>query len=429
MPKMNRRDFLRLAGTAAATVVLGGCSPGRQAKAHVVIVGGGFGGATAARYIRKLNPDIKVTLVEANSSYTTCPFSNLVLAGERDLDSITFGYDNLKDKHGVNVIHDWVNAVDANKQTVTLKGGKTLSYDRLILSPGIDFKYDSYDGYSKEAAEAVPHAWKAGPQTTTLRGQLEDMPDGGTFVLVAPPNPFRCPPGPYERASLVAHYFKNHKPRAKVLILDPKPSFSKQALFQQGWEQLYGFNGEDSMIEWVSADAGGTISAVDAGTRTVTTVDGEQIKADVLNLIPPQKAGWIAHQAGVADGDWCPVDPRTFESTLQPGIHIIGDAAIVPPLPKSGYGANSVAKACAQAVVNLLNGKPPGNPSWLNTCYSLLSPTYGISVAAVYGLPEGEATPVTVSGGVSPLDDLSIRPLEADYAVGWYQNITDEMFG
>src|SRR3989344_72096 len=427
MTHITRRQFLKLAGRATAAGMLGApFIAGAAGGKRVVVVGGGAGGATAARYLRMNDPSISVTLIEANPNYHTCFMSNEVLGGDRKIESIRFNYAGLK-KRGGNVGQDTVTAIDAAARKVMTASGKTFEYDRAIVSPGIDFKYETIKGYSAEAAETIPHAWKAGPQTTLLRKQLEGMKDGGLFVLVAPPDPFRCPPGPYERASQVAHYFKRHKPKSKILILDAKDAFSKQGLFTAGWAKLY-----PGMIEWVAGSKGGTVSGIDVKGMTVDAALDKH-KGDVINLIPAQKAGKIASDAGLTnDKGWCPVNVQTFESSIHKGIHVIGDAAIATEMPKSGYAANSQAKVAAQAVIDLLNGREPGTPSYINTCYSILGKDYAVSVAAVYTLNKAENKIVGVkgAGGLTP-KDASPADLkrEVSYAHSWFNNITQDMFG
>ncbi len=427
MTNMSRRNFIRAAGGSLALgSLLFGVSNARAGGGHVVVIGGGFGGATAAKYIRLIDPSIKVTLVEPAKTYVTCPGSNWVIGGLRKIGQITMTYDGLK-KRGVTVVHDVVTHVDPDKRSVKLKSGGTLSYDRLIVSPGIDFKWGK--GYTEAVSHEIPHAWKAGPQTTLLRKQLEAMPDGGTFVIVPPNNPFRCPPGPAERISMVAHYFKKHKPKSKIIALDPKGKFSKQGLFIGGWKKLYGFGTDKSMIDYRQNVE---IEAIDPKTKTVV-LGVEEVQADVLNFIPDQKAGHIARATGLAgEGDWCPIDGRTFESTLIEGIHVIGDSSIAKPLPKSGFAANSEAKVCAAAVAALLQGRPVPEPSWVNTCYSLVAPDYGISVAMVYEInhANGKISKVKGSGGLSPADAPDkVRRSEALYAQSWWMTITADTWG
>ncbi|OOG22475.1 cytochrome C [Thioalkalivibrio denitrificans] len=427
MATLNRRNFLKLVGAAgmAAGLPLAahGGSHGNAAKARVVVVGGGSGGATAARYVKKLDPAIEVTLIEPNPTYHTCYFSNLVIGGLLPLDRIRHGYDGLR-RYGVNVVHDMIVGIDPVSRKVRGESGRDFEYDRLVLSPGIDFKWNAIEGYDEAASRIMPHAWKAGDQTVLLRKQLEAMPDGGVMVLVAPANPFRCPPGPYERASLIANYFKGHKPRSKLLVIDTKDSFSKQGLFQQTWDMYY-----PGTLEWVrAADTNGGIRRVDTGTMTLFG-EFHRFKADMANVIPPQMAGRIAIDSGLADDSgWCPVNRRTFESTIADDVHIIGDAAMATTMPKSGYSASSQAKVAALAVVDILNGREPGTPSYANTCYSFGAPEHAFSVTGVYRLEEGVIE--QVAGGVSPLDvPQEFRRREVAYAHSWYNNLTHEMFG
>jgi sulfide dehydrogenase [flavocytochrome c] flavoprotein subunit len=398
-----------------------------KAAPRVVIVGGGFGGATCAKYIRVYDPSINVTLVEPNATFTTCPGSNWVIGGMRKMEDLAQGYDGLR-RHGINVVHERVTAVNASKRTVTLGSGKTLEYDRLVMSPGIDFVWNAIPGYDEAASQIMPHAWKAGAQTALLIKQLQAMPDGGKVFVCPPPMPFRCPPGPPERVSMIAHYLKTNKPRSKIVMLDAKDAFSKQDLFLDAWNQLY-----PGMIEWVPASKGGKIERVDIKTRTVFTEDGSQHKGDVVNIIPPQRAGEIAIASGLADaksGWWCPVDSQTFESKLVPNIHVIGDSAAAGALPKSGHMANNIGKMAAASIVSAFRGSTRPPSSLVNTCYSLVGPNYGISIAAVYRLDEkGEIVSVKGAGGVSPKEaNQNFRMQEARYAQGWYSSITDDTF-
>ena len=429
MGKTTRRNFVLSVGAlGAATSTLGWPMLGhaKAAGGRVVVIGGGFGGASCAKYLRRLSSDIDVTLVERDSKFMTCPFSNAVLGGMYDMDFITHGYDALREKYGVKVVHDSAVDIDAGAKKVRLGGGSSLPYDRLVVSPGIDLRWDAIEGYDEAASATMPHAWKAGEQTMILRRQLEAMPDGGVVIIAPPGNPFRCPPGPYERASLIAHYLKKNKPRSKILIFDAKPKFSKQPLFEQGWEALY-----PGMIEWISETDGGAIDGVDVKAMTVNPTFGDPQKGDVINVIPPQKAGTIAEVAGLTDDNgWCPVNQRTFESKLQKDVHVIGDASIATPMPKSGFAASSQGKVCATAIVASLTGQEMPDPSYVNTCYSLVGPDYGISVAAVYRLGDGGIAAVPGAGGVSPKDaGHEFRVAESRYAVGWYQSITSDTWG
>jgi len=393
-----------------------------QATPRVVVVGGGFGGATCARELRRSG--FNVTLVEASPIYTACPFSNAVIAGLRPIEDQQFKLDAVG-QGGVDIVRQRAERVDPQARLVTLADGSTLAYDRLVLSPGIDIRFDGLPGYDEAASATLPHAWKAGEQTSLLRRQLEAMDDGGTVIIAAPANAFRCPPGPYERASLIAYYLKTHKPRSKLLILDAKDTFSKQSLFQAAWQELY-----PGMIEWVSLSLGGKVIEVDPKTRTLVT-DFDRHTGDVVNVIPPQRAGAIAQAAGVADrSGWCPIDPVTFESRLQPNIHVIGDACIAGGMPKSAFSANAQGKVCAAAVASLLGGQTPAAPKLINTCYSLVAPEYGISVAGVYRPANGVLADVEGAGGVSPAKaPLSFRAQEAAYAEAWFRTITSEVFG
>ena len=433
MAMFTRRKFVKAAGACTALGALASinaCTANTRKRAsgggkgRVIVIGGGYGGAIAAKYIKLADADIDVTLIEKDKKYVSCPLSNEVLGGDRTIDSLTFGYDTLSDKRGINVVQDEIVAIDPDKHTVKGKSGKQYDYDKLVVSPGVDFRYEKIDGYSAQVAEMIPHAWKAGPQTVTLRKQLEAMKDGGVCYIAAPPNPFRCPPGPYERAAQIAHYFKMHKPKSKVIILDAKDKFSKQGLFMQGYKKFYG-----DMVEWVSGAGGGIIEAIDPNSRTLVG-EVEEYKGDVVNLIPAQKAGKIAQVAGLADDSgWCPVNQKTFESKLHKDIHVIGDACIAGKMPKSGYAANSQGKVCAAAIVATLNGQEPGEPSYVNTCYSIISPEWGISVAAVYQLVDGKIVGVKGAGGLSPMNaSAATRAIEAKFARSWFKNVAADMF-
>jgi sulfide dehydrogenase [flavocytochrome c] flavoprotein chain len=419
MMRTTRRRFLL--GSASAALLAAPVVA--QGRTRIVVIGGGFAGAMCARELQRAIPRAAVTLIEANPIFTACPFSNSVIAGLRVIGEQRFGYDALR-AEGIAVLHDQAKAIDPQRRLVSLSGASVLGYDRLVVAPGIDIRWDALPGYDERAAELMPHAWKAGEQTVLLRRQLEAMADGGTVVISAPANPFRCPPGPYERASLIAYYLKTKKPRSKLIVLDAKDSFSKQRLFQQAWQQLY-----PGLIEWVSLSNGGKVTSVDPASRTLVT-DFASHKAEVANVIPPQRAGHIAEIAGVSDATgWCPIDPVTFESRLQPHIHVIGDAAIAGAMPKSAFAANAQAKVCAAAVAALLNDEPPSPPKLINTCYSLVAPDYAISIAGVYHAANGQLVDVEGAGGVSPADAApDFRVLEASYAAAWFRTITAQTF-
>lgn len=422
--RASRRDVLRAGVGAASAALLPRPAIAQGAPARVVVIGGGFAGATCARQVKALEPRAQVMLIEASTTFTACPFSNGVLVGLRELTEQQFNYETLGDA-GVGVAFQSATKVDPQARTVTLGNGMVLPYDRLVVAPGIDIRWDGLPGYDEAASARMPHAWKAGEQTMLLRRQIEAMDDGGLVVIAAPANPFRCPPGPYERASLIAWYLKSKKPKSKLIILDAKDAFSKQGLFLAGWRELYG-----DMIEWVKLSAGGKVTAVEPATNTLVT-DFARHEAKVANVIPPQKAGRIAEIAGVADKTgWCPIDPVSFESKLQPNIHVVGDAIIAGGMPKSAFAANSQAKVCAAAVVNLLRGEAPVSPKLVNTCYSLVAPDYGISVAGVYHPANGVLADVEGAGGVSPPNGTrDVRALEARYAEAWFRTITAEVFG
>jgi len=432
---INRRQSLKPLGTALAGLPLlkaSGAEPVNDAMARspqgadasIVVIGGGFGGATLARRLKTIAPKLRVTLVDKSTTYTACPFSNLVIAGQRKLVDQQFGWRMLK-RAGIEVINSEAKTVDTNTRQVTLADGKTLSYDKLVMAPGISLKWDSIEGYNQQASKLMPHAWQAGGQTVLLRRQIETMPDNGVVAISIPENPYRCPPGPYERASLIAHYLSNHKPRAKLLLLDAKDSFSKKQLFETGWQSLYG-----DRIEWRGLSDSGKVNRVEP-TKGVVHTDFDRVKADVANIIPPQAASLIAKSAGITDASgWCPVNPTTFESTRAANVYVIGDAAIANAMPKSAFAANAQAKVCAVQIVRELNGEPPVSTTLINTCYSLLAPDYGISVAGVYRPNAQSLVPVPNTGGTSPMRaDLRTRALEPRYARSRSDTITSHACG
>jgi sulfide dehydrogenase [flavocytochrome c] flavoprotein chain len=417
-----RRDFLKLGG-AAAMLAASGCATTPQTKARVVVIGGGYGGATAAKYIRLWDPAIEVVMVERDNTFTSCPLSNLVLGGSRTMKDIQHSYDGLR-KYGVQLVFDEATAIDADKRVVKLGRGSDLRYDRLIVAPGIDFMYDQISGYQAAMnAGRVLHGWKAGDQTVGLRRQLEQMRDGGVFVISVPPVPYRCPPGPYERASQVASYLKKAKRRSKVLILDSSPDLtSKGGLFKKAWAELY-----PGMIEFR-----GSSRAIGVDAKAgIVKLETEDVKGDVLNVIPPHRAGDIAFRTGLATANkrWCEVNWLTCESTVAKGIHVLGDATqSAPVMPKSGSMANQHAKLCASAVIALLNGRQPNpDPKIANTCYSYVSDEEAIRVSSVHTWDAKDRTLKTVpgSGGVSSARNA----LEGAYAWAWAVNIWQDILG
>lgn len=418
---MKRREVLQAAGAAA---LLAGCaSVAPRARPHVVVIGGGYGGAAAARYVRMWSGgEVDVTLVEPNAAFISCPLSNLVLGGSRRIGDLTHGYGALTARHGIRIVHDSATGIDVGKRTVALAGGSRLAYDRLIVSPGVDFLFDELPGMA--AGGPILHAWKAGAQTVALRAQLEAMPDGGVYALSVPPAPYRCPPGPYERACQVAHYFSRHKPRSKVLLLDANEDVvSKGPLFKKIWKERYG-----GIIEY---RPGFRAVEIDAASRTAVSELGEKVRADVLNVVPPHRAGAIAAGAGLANVNarWCEVDFLTFESPRAPHVHVIGDAIQTAPLmPKSAHMANQHAKVCAAAVVDLLAGRAPhAAPMLTNTCYSFISDQHVIHVASVHAYDAAKKTLLVVpgSGGLSK----EANTLEGAYALSWAASIWADTLG
>lgn len=394
-----------------------------QSTGRVVVVGGGFGGAACARALKRAQRDLQVILIDPNAIFTSCPFSNEVIAGLRDIEAQQFGHDKLA-AEGVTVINQAVTAIEPQQRSVMTSDGVALPFDRLVLSPGIDFHFEALPGYGDAALEKMPHAWKAGGQTLLLRRQLEGMDDGGTVAVAIPANPSRCPPAPYERASLIAHYLKTRKPRSKVLILDAKDNFSQQRLFEKAWKELYG-----DMIERIGLSQGGRVTSVDPATKTIVTEFGNYIP-DVANVIPPQRAGHIAELAGTTDATgWCPIDPVTFESKLVKNVHVIGDACLGGGIPKSASAASAQGKACAAAIVNLLAGRAPEPPRLTGVCYNTVAPGYGFSLAGNYQ-PRGDIFAEVEGGTTSPVDaPRELRAREAAEAERWFQTITADTFG
>jgi sulfide dehydrogenase [flavocytochrome c] flavoprotein subunit len=409
-----------IAASAAAAALP--CPSFAQSAARIVVIGGGFGGASCARALRKLDAKLQVTLIEPNHVFTACPFSNEVIAGLREIEAQQFGYDKIA-AEGVTVIPQAAAKVDPRAHTVGLADGSSVGYDRLVLAPGIDLRFDALPGYDEAASLKMPHAWKAGEQTTLLRRQIEAMEDGGVVVIAVPAAPLRCPPAPYERASLIAHYLKTKKPRSKILILDAKDGFSQQRLFEGAWKELY-----PGMIERIALSQGGRVTSVDPATGTIVT-DFGNYTAEVASVIPPQKAGRIAEIAGAADNTgWCPIDPVSFGSKLLPNVHVIGDACIGGQIPKSASAANAQGNACAAVIANLISGKSPDMPRLNGACYNTVAPGYAFSLSGIYQPKEDQFAEVEVN--TSPVDaPRDARQQEAEKAQNWFKTITVDAFG
>ncbi len=424
--KTNRRTFLKASGATTAAVgvsaITGCASIGGTTGPKVVIVGGGYGGATAAKYIKMWGPNIDVTLVERNAEFISCPISNLVLGGSQTMKDITVSYDALQKKYGVKILRGEATGVDVEKKVVRMANGDAISFDRVILSPGVDFMYDQIPALNNAAAqEKILHAWKAGAQTIALRKQLEAMQDGSVFAICIPEAPYRCPPGPYERACQVAAYFKQAKPKSKVLILDANMDVtSKPGLFKKAWADMYA-----GMVEY---RGGSKLLDVDVAT-SIAKLEFGDVKADVLNVLPPMKAGSIANSFITANKRWCEINWLTYEAKNAPGVHLLGDALqIAPAMPKSGHMANGHGKTCAAAVVALLTGEAPNqSPTLTNTCYSFVSAEKVIHVASVHKYDEVAKTMKAVpgSGGVS----AQSSELEGQYAMTWAKNIWADALG
>ncbi|UCD69455.1 MAG: FAD-dependent oxidoreductase [Betaproteobacteria bacterium] len=425
MNRYRRRFIQGLSATAVLTGAIGCASGGGESKTigRVVVIGGGYGGATAAKYIRMWSPDIAVTLVEPNRQFVSCPLSNRVLAGTWQMSDITSSYDGLA-RRGVQIIHQTATGIDPVNKVVTLRDGRQLDYDRLIVAPGIELVYDDIPGmWDPASREVVPHAWKAGSQTALLRQQLENMPDGGVYAITIPRSPYRCPPGPYERACQVAHYFSVSKPRSKVLVLDANEDIvSKKGLFRTAWQDRYA-----DIIEYRPNNA---LIDVDVSSRTAI-LDFEDVKADVLNVVPPQRAGRIARDAGLitANDRWCEVDFLSYESVAVAGVHVLGDSVMAAPrMPKSGHMANQHGKVCAAAIIELLHGREPdSSPLITNTCYSFVSDEEVIHVASVHQYDQDKRTMVTIkgAGGLSE----AANKAEGRMAESWGKNIWDDVLG
>jgi sulfide dehydrogenase [flavocytochrome c] flavoprotein chain len=424
--QFNRRHILGGAGASLSVLALGAPAVLGQAKQRVVVIGGGPGGATAAKYIAKDSQGkIEVILVEPKKQFTTCFHSNLYLGDFKKFEEITFTYDKLASTHGVKLNHQAATAIDREKKQVVLADGSRLAYDRLVVAPGISLKYDSVPGWGKEHEKVMPHAWQAGEQTRILKARLDAVPDGGTIIMIAPPNPYRCPPGPYERVSMMAHTLKAAgKNKAKIVVLDPKPKFSKQGLFQEGWEKYY-----SGMVEWMAPDIHSGIKSVDPKTNTVVTGFETYKNAALVNVIPAQVAGAIAQQAKLVDkSGYCPIDASTMRSAIDPNIFVIGDASIAGAMPKSGFAANSQAKVAAMAVRGDLTGSKVFPARYANTCWSLIESGDVVKVGGAYAAKDGKiaATSTFISQTKEPAD---LRKQNVQENLGWYAGVTADMFG
>ncbi|QGX99874.1 NAD(P)/FAD-dependent oxidoreductase [Roseovarius faecimaris] len=420
--KLNRRLFIGSGAAAAATLAAPAVLADNHGRPRVVVIGGGAGGATAARYIAKDSKGaIDVTLVEPTRTYYTCFFSNLYIGGFKEISDLGHSYGALAANYGINVVHDWAVDVDRDAKTVTLAGGGVLPYDKLILSPGIDFVDGSVEGWSLASQNKMPHAYKAGSQTELLRAQVLAMPEGGTFAMVAPPNPYRCPPGPYERISMVASVLKANNPTAKIIVADPKPKFSKMGLFQEGWNNHYA-----GMVDWIGEEFGGGNVSVNPEAMTVT-IDGEETKVDACNVIPAQKAGRIAEIAGVTDGNWAPVNAADMSTKADADVYVLGDASQQGDMPKSGFSANSQAKVCANAVRGALTGSKVFPAKFSNTCWSLIEANDGVKVGATYEATDEKIA--KVDGFISQTGETAeVRQATYEESEGWYAGITSDMF-
>lgn len=424
MTGLTRRQFGLFAGASAAALSLPTYLRA-QGKPRVVVIGGGAGGATAARYIAKDSDGaIDVTLIDDSEMFTTCFFSNLYVGGYRSFESITHSYDTLQSSYGITKVTGRASSVDRAAKTVMMADGSSIPYDRLVVSPGIDLIWDSVPGYSEELSEIAPHAWKAGPQTQLLKAKLDAIENGQQILMVAPPNPYRCPPGPYERASMMAHVLKQKGlTDAKVIILDPKPKFSKQGVFQEGWEKYY-----PGMIEWYGPDVHGGIEGIDVNAGTVET-GLDTFKGAMMNVIPAQKAGEIAASAGLTDDSgFCPIDAASMRSTVDEAIFVIGDACIAGDMPKSGFSANSQAKVASMNIRGDLVGSKVFPAKYANTCWSLIETGDAIKVGAQYAPGDGKIA--STQSFISQMNEEdALRKANYEESVGWYAGITADMFG
>jgi sulfide dehydrogenase [flavocytochrome c] flavoprotein subunit len=393
-----------------------------QGAAKVVIIGGGPGGATVAHQLKRGEPKLDVTLIEVSRVYTTCFFTNLYIGGFRSFASLQHNYDGLR-KLGVKVVHTRATDVNTTARTV-MAGGRSYAYDRLVVAPGIDLKYDSFEGYSEKVAQIMPHAYLPGTQAQVLKKQLDAMRNGGTVVMVAPNNPYRCPPGPYERACMIGHYLKTRKPKSKLVILDPKRAFSKQPVFMEAFNKYYKGIIEMNLSNEIDDFA---VAKIDAKTKTLTTKAGKTFKADVANVIPQHRAGAIAQKMGLTQGDWCPVNAANFTSTKVKDVYVVGDATIAAEMPKSGFSANSQAKVVANDILASLAGKPKFSPNYRNTCWSLLAPNDSVKIGAGY-VPKGEKLDPVGPFVSKPGEGAELRKTNYEESLDWYDSIVSDSF-
>lgn len=424
---LDRRSFTKALGAAGAVAGFGfGSAPFAlaQARPKVVIIGGGIGGATVANYLRKATPKVEITIIEPQARITTCAGSNLFIGGVRTAEDLTHDFTALRNR-GIQVLSDTAQSIDTAKKSVKLASGEQISYDKLVVSPGIDFKFNAIEGYDEAATEVMPHAWRGGKQMQLLKRQIEDMEDGGAVVLGVPSGHYRCPPAPYERACMIALYLKRLKPKSKLILLDAKTQFAKEALFKQAFASHY-----PSLIELNQSAKTDDLAIVraDAKTRTVTTKNGQTFKGAVVSIIPPQKAGAIAVTSGLADGDWCPVDANTFAAKKAKDVFVLGDAAMADPMPKSGFAANSQAKLVAESIAAELVKAPKYTPRLRNTCWSLLARADTVKMGAAYGVKDGKIVQNN-SFASEPNEPVMTRAKNTSEYLTWYSNMMRDSFG
>ncbi|VVP34036.1 Sulfide dehydrogenase [flavocytochrome c] flavoprotein chain [Pseudomonas fluorescens] len=428
-----RRRLLRWLATgvgfSAVHALAAGSIQSGAPSTKVVVIGGGFAGATFARTLHRLDPTVSITLIEPNRHYHCCPLGAEFLVGKRSEQSLMFSYDKLIES-GIEVVYDYALSLDARSRQIFTRGGRIFSFDRCVVATGIGYRYDTIAGYDHAVAQQFPHAWGGGEQLRLLNKQLNEMPNGGAVLIAAPPDDYRCPPGPYERASLIAEYLKVHKPLSRVIVLDAKERFAKQAQFEQAWKRLYGYGTDSSVIRWIGAKEGGTVRGVDVEQRQLLT-DGGRVGGDVINIIPAQRADDFSHSNGLtADHGWCPVDTQTLESLQVPGVHVIGDAAYAERLPKSAFAATCQARVCAMAIHNQVHGLPLLTPQFMNVCYSLCGDDYGISVFLHYQHDPANNILEVQTLRVTPMDASQEEYVrEANAAYSMFDTMVKEAFG